>query len=125
MTVDNLEHHRKEYGAFVTCLAMSASSDNTFTFPTGTGSVPSRSYGTANAFCPPDFPVAMGGYTSADGARLEDFGSAPLWGTSANPITLGSLADGQTGPPSGWQARVFNTNYGAKLDHGKAQTAAE
>jgi hypothetical protein len=33
-----------------------------------------------------------------------------VWGTSASPITLADIADGQTGPPSGWQVKVFN-NY--------------
>jgi hypothetical protein len=111
MTIENVEHHNKDWEAFVTCLAMSASSGNTFAFPTASGSVPARSLGTVNAFCPPDFPVAMGGYSSADGSRVEDRGSSPLWGTSANPITLGSLADGTTGPPTGWQVRLFNINF--------------
>ena len=38
-----------------------------------------------------------------------DYGGAPVWGTAANPIVLGSLANGTSmGPPTGWQVRVFN-----------------
>lgn len=115
MTMNNIEHHTKYWEAFVTCLSMAASSDNTFAFPTGNGSIPRQSTGTANAFCPADYPVALGGYSNADGRALKDMGSAPLWGTSASPVTLGSLSDGQTGPPTGWQVKVYNTNFSATV----------
>jgi hypothetical protein len=115
VTMDNVEHHEKQWEALVTCLAMGASSDNTFAFPTGSSSVPKLSYGVANAFCPPDFPVAMAGYSNADGRSIKDYGSAPLWGTSADPITLGSLAEGTAGPPTGWQVKVYNTSFSATV----------
>src|SRR5205085_6046701 len=35
MTLNNVEHHTKEWEAFITCLATAASSDGTFAFPTG------------------------------------------------------------------------------------------
>ena len=115
LTMDNVEHHAKQWEAFITCLAITASSDNTFAFPSGSVSTPKLSTGVANAFCPADFPVAMSGFSNGNGLTLKDVGSAPLWGTSASPVTLGSVADGTTGPPTGWQVKVYNTSFSASV----------
>src|SRR6185295_18594479 len=34
-------------------------------------------------------------------------------GASASPLSLGDLPDGQTGPPTGWQVKVYNTKTSA------------
>src|SRR5262249_21683837 len=53
--------------------------------------------------------------SNADGTNLQDVGLAPVWGTSSSPILLGDVADGQTGPPTGWQAKIFNNYTGGAL----------
>src|SRR5262249_26986079 len=47
----------------------------------------------------------------ADSRNLLDMESGPVWGTSANPVPLSQIADGQTGPPAGWQVKVFNNFF--------------
>jgi len=116
LTLNNIEHHAKDWEAFISCMSMAASSDGTFAFPSASASTPKLSTGAANVFCPADHPVAMGGFSNADGRNLQDKGGGPLWGTSASPILLGSLPDGQTGPPTGWQVRAYNTSFGATVN---------
>jgi hypothetical protein len=73
------------------------------------GNVARASQGTVNAFCPADSPVAFAGFSNADAVAIQDYGNSPVWGTSAAPINLGTLADGSVqGPPTGWQVRVYN-----------------
>ena len=109
LSVYNTEHHAKNLEAMITCLSPAASADGTLQFARGSGPVAKASLGTVTTFCPADSPVAFGGYSSADNIIVLDYGSAPVWGTSASPILLNSLADGTTmGPPTGWQVRVFN-----------------
>src|SRR4029077_11880634 len=67
----------------------------------------------ATAYCPADSPVALGGFSSADGTILQDVASAPAWGTAASPTALADVADGMTGPPTGWQAKVLNSGSAA------------
>ena len=108
----NEEHHPHDVEVMATCLATAAATDNTLTLVKSTVTTAKQSIGTATSFCPSDFPVALGGFSNADGrVLLQDMGSAPVWGTSSNPIPLGEVEDGQMGPPIGWQMRVFNANY--------------
>jgi hypothetical protein len=109
LQVFNTEHHAKVLQAMATCLATAASSDNTLQLVKTTGSVAKQTTGTVTSFCPPDSPVAFGGFSNADGRFLQDDGSAPVWGSSGAPVFLNDVPDGATmGPPSGWQVRVFN-----------------
>ncbi len=109
LEVYNTEHHDKNLEALATCLAVAASSDGTFQIAKASATVAKFSQGTVKAFCPADYPVAFGGFSSADSVLLLDYGGSPLWGTSAAPILLSSLANGTTmGPPTGWLSRVYN-----------------
>jgi hypothetical protein len=108
LSVFNIEHHAKILEAIVVCLAAKASTDNTLQLVKTTSSVPRAATGSAISFCPPDSPVALAGFSNADGRLLIDAGSAPVWGTSVGPILLADLADGTTGPPTGWRMQVFN-----------------
>ena len=105
--------HQHDLEVLVTCLTAAATTDNALTLVKATVSAASKSIGTAMSFCPPDSPVALGGFSNADTVLLQDTGSAPVWGTSSNPVLLGDVADGQTGPPTGWQMTVLNTNSAA------------
>src|SRR5262249_22532086 len=51
-----------------------------------------------------------GGFSNANGYGLQDADSAPVWGSSAAPLVLVDVSDGQTGPPTGWQMKIFNGN---------------
>jgi hypothetical protein len=82
--------------------------DNTFQLVKSSGTAAKQTIGSVTSFCPPDSPVAFAGFSTADGRLLQDAGSAPVWGTSANPILLTDVPDGATGPPTGWQMHVFN-----------------
>ena len=109
LSVYNAEHHDKNLQALATCLALSASADNALQIVGATGSVAKLSLGTVTSFCPADSPVAFNGFSNADAVAVYDYGGGPVWGTSASPIVLSSLADGTTmGPPTGWQSRVYN-----------------
>ncbi|MEO7158766.1 MAG: hypothetical protein ABI039_14465 [Vicinamibacterales bacterium] len=109
LSVYNTEHHEKNLEALATCVALSASADNTFQLVRASGAVARGSYGTVTSFCPADSPVAFGGFSDADAVAIQDYGGGPVWGTSATPIVLSSLADGTTmGPPTGWQVWVNN-----------------
>jgi hypothetical protein len=90
------------------CLAAGASSDGTLTLVASSTSVARNAVGTVTNFCPADSPVALGGFSSANGIFTSDYGSSPVWGTSAAPVLLSTLPDGQTGPPTGWSSKVFN-----------------
>jgi hypothetical protein len=107
----NQEHHQHNAQAMVTCLAAAAiTTDNTLTLVKGTASTPSFSTGTATSFCSPDYPVAVGGFSNANGVELLEAVSAPVWGTSSSLVLLGDVADGQTGAPTGWQVKVINNS---------------
>ena len=109
--VQNTEHHSKHLEIMVTCLSPAATSDNTLVLSSSAAMVPRTLTGVATSFCPADYPVAVGGFSNADGrTQLLDAGAGPVWGTSANPLLLYNLPDGQTGPPTGWQVRVLNQN---------------
>ncbi len=108
LSVFNEEHHAKILEALAICLATAVSSDNAFQLVSTSGTAAKTATGTATNFCPPESPVAFGGFSSADGRLLEEASSAPVWGTSADPILLTDVPDGATGPPTGWQMRVFN-----------------
>src|SRR5262249_23995094 len=69
--------------------------------------------GTPIAFCPADSPVALAGFSNAEGTLLQDTASAPVWGAAGSPLFLSDLPDGQTGPPTGWQTKVKNTGPGS------------
>src|SRR5436190_2035098 len=84
VTLFNIEHHEKQWEGLVTCLSMAASTDNTLVFAKGTAQIPKQTSGVANAFCPADSPVALGGFSNADGTFVQEAGSAPLWGSSAS-----------------------------------------
>ncbi len=109
MSVYNTEHHDKNLEALAMCIATSASTDNTFQIVQASATIAKLGQGAVAAFCPPDSPVAFGGFSNADAVLVLDYGSGPVWGTSASPTLLSSLADGTiTGPPTGWQSRVYN-----------------
>ena len=105
----NTEHHLKDFGITALCLSTAASSDNTLALIPASGTAAAGAIGTANSFCNADYPVALAGFSSADNVLLQQVGSSPIWGTSASPLPLSSLPDGQTGPPAGWQVKVFNS----------------
>jgi hypothetical protein len=109
VSILNTQHVAHDVAAMVTCLATATTTDSTLMLVTGKATVGARSVGTATSFCSPDFPVALGGFSNADVLDLQDAGSAPVWGTSSNPVLLADVADGQMGPPIGWQAKVFNS----------------
>ena len=105
----NNYHVQHTVEATVTCLATAASTDNTLMLIEGKATAASQSVGIATSFCSPDFPVALGGFSNADAVDMQDAGSAPVWGTNLNPVLLAAVADGQMGPPTGWQVKVFNS----------------
>src|SRR5262249_38062850 len=92
----NEEHHQHEGEFIATCLAIGGVADNALVLVSNSVSVAKRATGTATTFCPAESPVALGGFSNAGGYRLQDLGSAPVWGTSANPVTLASMDDGET-----------------------------
>ena len=106
----NIDCHLKEWEAFVSCLSSSASTDNTLTMTKASLSVAAKSVGVVTSFCPADSPVALSGFSNADGTMLQDTASAPVWGTSGSLVALADVADGTMGPPAGWQAKVLNNN---------------
>ena len=109
ISVYNTEHHDKNLQALAMCVATAASTDNAFQIVSASATVAKFGQGAVTAFCPQDSPVAFGGFSNADAVLVYDYGGGPVWGTSASPILLGSLSDGTTmGPPTGWQARVYN-----------------
>jgi hypothetical protein len=109
LSVYNTEHHDKNLEALAFCVALSASADNTFQLVRTSGNIARATLGTVTSFCPADSPVAFGGFSNADAVAIQDYGGGPVWGTSASPTVLSSLADGTTmGPPTGWQVRVYN-----------------
>ena len=110
VSLNNVNCHAQQYEAFIGCLSSAASTDNRLTMAKASVSTPKNSVGDATAFCPADSPVALGGFSSADGAILRDTASAPAWGGSGSPILLADVADGPTGPPTGWQVKVSNTS---------------
>jgi len=112
VTIDNYneEHHTHNREATLICLATGASSDNAFTLVQSSASAARNTAGTVTNFCPADSPVALGGFSNADGRFLTDYGSSPVWGTSAAPVLLSTLPEGQTGPPTGWSSKIFNPN---------------
>jgi hypothetical protein len=112
VTVDiyNEDHHSHNSDAKLICLSAGATSDGTFTLVKSSLSVNKASAGTVTNFCPANAPVALGGFGNGDGIFLTDYGSSPVWGTSAAPVLLSTLPDGQTGPPTGWSSTVFNPN---------------
>ena len=109
----NTEHHLKDFGVLATCLSPSASTDNTVVLIPGSATAAASTVGTVNSFCNSDYPVALGGFSNADNVLLQEVGSAPVWGTSASPLSLSNIPDGQTGPPTGWGVRVYNTSTAA------------
>ena len=104
----NEEHHTHNRVASVICLAAAATTDNTFTLVKTSATANASSAATINNFCPASSPVALGGFSNADGRFLKDLGSGPIWGTSDSPILLSTLPPGQTGPPTGWQSKINN-----------------
>jgi hypothetical protein len=107
--VFNTEHHDKNLQALALCIATAASTDNTLQLVRASGTVAKLTQGTVTAYCPADSPVAFGGISNVDAVSMYDYGAGPVWGTSASPIVLGSLANGTSmGPPTGWQVRVYN-----------------
>ncbi|MEO7157836.1 MAG: hypothetical protein ABI039_09755, partial [Vicinamibacterales bacterium] len=108
VSLNNTEHHLKDFEVLATCLALSASADNTVALVRATGTAAAGAVGSVNSFCGADFPVALAGFSNANNIQLQDVGTAPVWGTGANPLLLSNIADGQTGPPTGWQVKVFN-----------------
>ena len=109
VTHQNTDHHKHEHEVMVTCLSLAATTDNSLVLAKTAATANARQLGTATAFCSSEFPVALGGFSNADGPSQLDIGAAPTWGTSSNPVLLADLADGQTGPPTGWQVKVFNS----------------
>jgi hypothetical protein len=108
VSYENEEHHLKEAEAIMTCLATAATTDNTLTLVKASATIGKLASSTITAFCPAEFPVALGGFSNADGrVYLLDQGGAPVWGTSSNPTSLANLPDGQTGPPTGWQVKLL------------------
>src|SRR5438045_1971552 len=81
VTVDiyNEEHHTHNREATLVCLATGASSDNTLTLVQSSASAARNAAGTVTNFCPADSPVALGGFSNADGRFLTDYGSSPVW----------------------------------------------
>jgi hypothetical protein len=110
--LSNQEHHSKHVEIMVTCLSPAATSDNTLVLSKSAAEIVPRSApGVATSFCPAEYPVALGGFSNADGrVQVTDAGAGPVWGASGSPLLLANVPDGQTGPPTGWQVRVYNQN---------------
>jgi hypothetical protein len=108
ITVGEAHHSSWNLEISLPCVSALVTTDDTLTLVKTTGTAAARSLTTRTTFCPSDFPVALGGFSNADGIWLEPSSAAPVWGTPANPVSLDETVDGQTGPPNGWQARVFN-----------------
>jgi hypothetical protein len=108
VSVGEAHHSSWDLEIALPCVSALATTDNTLTLVKNTGTAAARSLTTQTTFCPSDFPVALSGFSNADGIWLEPSLTAPVWGAPANLISLAEIADGQTGPPTGWQARVFN-----------------
>lgn len=106
----NDSHHTHNIAAVATCVSRAVTSDNTLVLAKATGTAASQDTGSVVSFCPAAYPVAIGGFSNANGSGLQDATSAPVWGTSGNPLFLADVPDGQTGPPTGWQMKVFNGN---------------
>jgi hypothetical protein len=104
----NVNCHAQQFVAFASCLSSSASTDNKLTMVKASTSAGRNVVGVATAFCPAEAPVVLGGFSNADGALLQDTSSAPVWGSSANPVLLADVPDGAIGPPTGWQTKVLN-----------------
>ena len=108
-TIQNEEHHIKWVMMTATCLATAATTDNTFALVRTTTTLAQQTTGTAIGFCPSDFPVAVGGFSNADGRlKLSDGGSAPVWGTAESTSFLLDMPNGQGPPPTGWLVRASN-----------------
>ena len=113
VSLNNTEHHLKDFEVLLTCLALSAAADNSFALIQTASTAAAGAVGTISSFCTADFPVALGGFSNANDIVLQEVGSAPVWGTSANPLSLSDIPDGQTGPPTGWQVKVLNPQRAA------------
>jgi hypothetical protein len=109
LNIYNIDCHLKEWVASMNCLSNAASADNAPVLAKASVQAARGATGTAMAFCPADSPVALGGFSNADGTVLQDVVSAPVWGSSGSAQLLADLPDGQTGPPTGWQVKVQNT----------------
>jgi hypothetical protein len=106
----NDSHHTHNIVTVATCIAIAASADNTLVIAKASSTAASNETGTVTSFCPANAPNAIAGFSNANGNGLQDYGSAPVWGTSGSPLALADVPDGQTGPPTGWQMKVFNGN---------------
>jgi hypothetical protein len=109
LNIYNIDCHLKEWVASLNCLSNASSTDNAPVLAKASTTAARAATGQAMAFCPADSPVALGGFSNADGTVLQDVVSAPVWGTAASPTLLADQPDGQTGPPTGWQVKVTNT----------------
>jgi hypothetical protein len=109
LSIYNINCHAQQFVAFASCLATSTSTDNKLTMAKASTSTARGAMGTATSFCPAEAPVAISGFSNADGTILQDQASTPVWGSSASPVLLADLPDGPTGPPTGWQTKVLNT----------------
>src|SRR5262249_20998440 len=112
----NINCHGQQFEATLTCLSTSASTDNRPVMGQASVQTARTAVGVATAFCAADHPVAVAGFSNADGLLLQDIASAPVWGTSANPVLLVDVPDGVTGPPTGWQAQVINQGNTATIN---------
>jgi len=105
----NTEHHLKDFGVVATCLSLAAlGGEGAVTLARASGTAPAGGVGVVNSFCPPEFPAAIAGFSSANNIAAQEVGSAPVWGTSAAAQALANVPDGQTGAPTGWQVKVYN-----------------
>jgi len=94
------------------CLSFASSVDSELSLVKSQSVAPAQMNSTQSVYCPPDHPTALGGFSNSDASALIHRGSAPAWGTASNPIGLQALEDGPTGPPSGWESKVYNRDIG-------------
>src|SRR5262245_14124586 len=76
LSIYNIDCHLKEWVGSVNCLSTAASSDNTLTLVKASVQTAAKATGSPMAFCPADSPVALGGFSNADGTVLQDTTSA-------------------------------------------------
>jgi hypothetical protein len=81
----NLEHHLKDFQVLATCLATSASADNSVTLNSAASTAAPGQIASVISFCGPESPVALAGFSNADYVGLQDAGLSPVWGTSFQP----------------------------------------
>ena len=97
----------EDFDLIVVCFSPTAFTDGVATIVKATTQVPPGTSGNVYAHCPAG-NEALGAVSDSGQPGLVNQGTSPIFGTSANPVFLGNVGDGTTGPPTGWEATAYN-----------------